>query len=76
MRDLALLTSELAFIRSLATELGATVDELGRRLWSSELTEARAAAMVRSAAHDVAKQFAKAEAEKQRNRPQRAGRRR
>lgn len=75
LRDLALLTGDALFARGLAAEIGATVEEWGRRCWSSELTEARAAALVREAGRALAETFAKAEAEKERRKPRRAGRR-
>lgn len=76
VRDLALLTGEALFVRGLATDLGATVEELGRRLWASELTEARAAALIKAAGQTVLDRFMKAEAEKERRKPRPAGRRR
>jgi hypothetical protein len=49
---------------SLSKELSIPLDELLDRLWSSDVTAYRAAALVEQAAMDLASEFAEAEAKK------------
>lgn len=72
MRDLATLTGEEAMLLRLCEEWGRTPSELGRALWSSELTALRARAIVDAAAREVDEELRKKAASKEK---QRAGRR-
>lgn len=70
------MAGEEAFFLALASDLGATPAELGRRLWSSELTTLRARALVERAQADISRELSEREARRERERGKRHGRRR
>jgi hypothetical protein len=63
--DLAVLIGDSMTLHALSANGLGTVDELKDRLWSSELTEYRAASVVREAAQQIAAGFAKQKQERQ-----------
>jgi len=69
------MTGDVFFARDAAAAIACTVEEWGLRAWSSELTEARAAAIVNAARDEVREGLRKAE-EARRKRQSKAGRRR
>ncbi len=71
MRELATMAGEETFILGLAESYGVTPGELGRRLWSSELTTLRARALVERAQHDISRELAEREAQRERERSKR-----
>jgi len=71
--DLAVLLSDRMTLHAMSADGLGTVEELKDRLWSSELTEYRAASLVREAATQIRDGMARAKQERQRAR---TGRRR
>lgn len=67
VKDLATLTGEMKFLTSLSRELGMLLDDLLDRLWSSDVTAYRAAALVDQAALDIAQEFAEREAKRKKH---------
>lgn len=59
---------EAKFLVTLSKELGIPLDELLDRLWSSDVTNYRAAALVEQAAQEIAAEFAEKEAKRNRGR--------
>lgn len=64
LHELATMTGARLILHSLSSEGLGTIEELADRLWASEMTEYRAAAMVRKAANDIAEAHRKMKQER------------
>lgn len=64
VKDLAVLTGETKWLTELSIKLGMPLSTMLDTLWSSEVTDYRAAAMVEAAAQDIAQEFAEREAKR------------
>jgi hypothetical protein len=73
--ELATLTSERHTLIELSRHLGIPFDALLDQLWSSEVTEYRAAALISLAQQQIASEFAAKEQAKQQRAARRMGRR-
>ncbi len=71
-RELATLTSEAHWLAGMAKETGQSLSHMLDSLWSSDVTEMRAASLIDAAQREIAEQYAEAE----RRRKSKTGRRR
>jgi hypothetical protein len=61
IKDLATLAGERHLLTSLARQTGQSLATLLDALWSSDITEMRAAALIEQAQHEIAQEFAEQE---------------
>jgi hypothetical protein len=76
VKELATLTGERHFLVSLSKTLGRSLTDLLDTLWSSDVTEYRAAGLIEIAQQQIAEEFAERERDAKERKGRRFGRRR